>query len=52
VPPNKKNQVAVIAANLKIPLTAIGTIDTTKALQLRAADGMLSPLPRSGYQHF
>ena len=52
VPHSKQNQIAKIAGDLQIHLTAIGEITATKSLQLRDAEGGIALLRRGGYQHF
>jgi len=51
-PPKASEAIGTLAAELALPITAIGTIDGGKQVRLLDADGQPVPVESAGYRHF
>src|SRR5580704_11902038 len=51
-PPEASETILRLAAELRLPLTAIGTIEPGAAVRLVDAEGKLVPVAAAGYRHF
>ncbi len=52
VPPAQRDNVAALSRRLGLPLTPVGEIRAEPGLRLRAADGTVTAVAPTGYQHF
>jgi thiamine-monophosphate kinase len=51
-PPERRDEIEGIAANLSLPLQRIGVIVAGRGCELRAADGVIVQMKEKGYDHF
>jgi thiamine-monophosphate kinase len=51
-PPEASETILRLVAELRLPLTAIGTIEPGAAVRLVDAEGKLVPVAAAGYRHF
>jgi thiamine-monophosphate kinase len=51
-PPEASDQILRLAAELRLPIAAIGTIDSGTGVRLVDADGKTVPVAAAGYRHF
>ncbi len=51
-PPSRRDDIVAISRQLGLPLTPVGEICAQPGLHLRAADGTVTAVNPSGYQHF
>jgi thiamine-monophosphate kinase len=51
-PPNASDRIHSLSAELRLPITAIGTIDSGAGVRLVDADGKTVPVTAAGYRHF
>jgi thiamine-monophosphate kinase len=51
-PASSRQRLAALAAKTSVPLTRIGKAVKGRAVNVRDRNGMLMPLPRTGYTHF
>jgi thiamine-monophosphate kinase len=51
-PPEASETILRLSAELRLPLTAIGTIEPGAAVRLVDADGNIVPVAAAGYRHF
>jgi thiamine-monophosphate kinase len=51
-PPEASDQILRLAAELGLPITAIGTIESGAGVRLVDPDGKTVPVAAAGYRHF
>ena len=50
--PEASNRILALSAELQLPITAIGTIESGAGVRLVDADGKAVPITAGGYRHF
>jgi thiamine monophosphate kinase len=51
-PPEASDQILRLSAELQLPITAIGMIESGTGVRLVDADGKAVPVATAGYRHF